>query len=113
MSRRPRGSAASLLRELKYTIRVLAPCANGTVARHAIELAQEPPGPGARALPRPLRRGLEVLERAASRVEPGCRGQDASLHCLLRAFDMDLVRVRAAYLTVPLYPGCWTAVLPY
>ena len=81
-SRRPRGSAASLLRELKYTMRVLAPCANGTAARHAIELAQAPPGLGARALPRPLRRGLEVPERAASRVEPACRGQDASLRTL-------------------------------
>ena len=51
MSRRPRGSAASLLRELKYTIRVLAPCAHGTVAHRAIELAQEPPGPGVAATP--------------------------------------------------------------
>ena len=51
MSRRPRGSAASLLRELTYTIRVLAPCAHGTVARRAIELAQEPPGPGVAATP--------------------------------------------------------------
>ena len=94
-------------------MRVLAPCANGTAACHAIELAQEPPGPGARALLRPLRRGLEVPERAASRVEPACRGQDASLHCPQRAFYMDLVRVGAAYLTVPVYPGCWTAVPPY
>ena len=26
---------------------------------------------------------------------------------------MDLVRVGAAYLMVPVYPGCWIAVLPY
>ena len=47
---------------------------------HAIELAQEPPGLGARALPRSLRRGLKAPERAASQVEPDCRRQDASLN---------------------------------
>ena len=69
--------------------------------------------PGARALPRPLRRGLEAPERAASQVEPDCCGQNASLHCPQRTFNMDLVRLGVAYLMAPVYPGCWIAVLPY